>query len=734
MNKLSKIELLNCFEEIANNYSMTKSELLHHIQNTECNEKKSVYPEDPNILEKNGKIYVTNLKCMLAENLYNNKTGDIIKIQDKNLKLLNIGPPPTNWWVSEKLDGIRAIWDGEKFLSRNSQSGLGSKVFSYVSENIINAMPGGIPLDGEIWLGRNKFNEMSSISNWIPGSKFTKDQIDSKWNEITYKVFDIPNSSLPYEERMNILDKIILNAFNCCKKLKIRCPLEKVNIIKIKSPEHLQEIYHSLTKDGAEGVMLRAPNSPYEFKRSKYLLKFKIKDDAEGVVIERLLGGGRLQNLLGSLKVELIKNGVKTGIYTNIGTGFSDEERTNDPNSINFIPVGSLVSFSYMELTEESVRHPSYRGIRVDLPIEKVKIEIFNEPILVLIKSLINQVEQTKEANWMFKRKQYKVALDILNKNLHSIKSVTDVIQILRNGGMKLDKEEEYFAKNKEYKSAILKKIDNMIASGILPELSEEEQAIINLSKIPEIGESKARKLYREYGVITISELRTLYREDAAAITQKQATGLKYYEDLLERIPRYEMNAWNQLLRKIYNEILDELNLDAPDYIMVGSYRRMSKNSGDIDILLTSKNKGSEMIKLFKQKLLDFKIIEDIKNIFAAGDTKIMAVVKLLDKYRHLDIFYHPVEIFPFAILHSTGSADFNAELRAFFITKGYSLSEKGIKRGSSNGPSITSKEIREKINKDIIETEKDIFDFLRIPFIPPEVRKGGINFQKLSF
>ena len=889
MEKLSKEQLLNCFIEIANNYSMTKNELLENIQNPQCNdERRTVYPDSPIVLEKNGRTYVTNLKCMLAENLYDSKTGSIVKIQPKNLKLLGINAPPTGWWVSEKLDGIRAIWDGEKFLSRNSQTGLGSKVFSYVPQFIIDSMPGGIALDGEIWLGRNKFNEMSSISNWIPGSKFTKKQIDDKWKQIKYKVFDIPNSTLPYEARMEELDRIILNTFNCCRKSGITCPLEKVEITKVESPEHLQKIYRTLTSDGAEGVMLRAPNSPYELKRSKYLLKFKIKDDAEGIVLERLPGTGRLEGLLGSLRVEVIKNGKKTGIYTNIGTGFSDEERTNDPGSPNFIQVGTIVSFSYMELTEDSVRHPSYRGIRTDVPfsntkecaveiksiqfknvgeygdfewmilnpdyedvlfiynddIESVdkyqkgkgnaiirpynlnnpkidkprsagiptgsrrlkkgfeslneetkkiidssiniikdiivrhgykivmysgnkdgvigssiftinkdvknyiteqiqslksfkcsdfieKIDDYKEYIIMLLKELINEVEKTKEQNWTFKRKKYTEALSIFNKTQVNISSVTDALRILRQNGMKFDKEEEYYSKNKEYKSAILKKIDNMINTGDLPEVSDEVVAIKNLSKIPEIGEATARKLFNEYGVMTVAELRTLYSKDSSVLVQKQATGLKYYEDLITRIPRDEMNTWNVLLNQVYIEVINEIQPDNPDFIMLGSYRREASSSGDIDILVTSENKGEEIMLVFKKKLLEKGIIATNTDIFSAGKTKIMTVVKIAEKYRHLDIFYHHRSIYPFAILHSTGSAEFNAEFRAFFLSKGYSLSEHGIKRGSPKGPDVPQHEILSKIGKNKFETEKDIFDFIGTEYILPKDRKAGINFNK---
>ena len=747
---MSKFQLIKCFEEIADEYSMTKNELLEVLQNPECEiPKQSVYPESPDILVNGDKTYVKNLKCMLADNLYDSKTGSIVKIQSKNLQLLGINEPPKGWWVSEKLDGIRAIWDGEKFLSRNSQSGLGSKVFSYVPQFIIDSMPGGVALDGEIWLGRNKFNEMSSISNWIPGKKFNQKEIDNKWTLMKYKVFDIPNSIEPYEERMKLLDKIILNSVNCCKIKQLKCILEKVETTKIKSPEHLQEIYHTLTANGAEGVMLRAPNSPYELKRSKYLLKFKIKDDAEGIVLERVPGTGRLADMLGSLKIELIKDSKRTGIFTNVGTGFSDDERTNDPDNPNFIPINSIISFSYMELTEDSVRHPSYRGIRTDIPKPPIPVDSdefkkegkygsqsqldnYNDYIILLLKKLIQEVEYIKEKDWHFKKKQYTVALNAFIKNKEPVQTIDGVIQILRKNGMKLDKEEEYYNKNKEYKSAIVKKINHMIYTGNLPEASEEYMAITNLSKIPEFGEASARKLYKEYGIINVAELKILYEKDKTVISGKQSVGLRHYEDLSERISRNEMNEWNKLLYQIYLEVVNELNPENPGYEMVGSYRRLSENSGDVDILITSETLGSDMIRLMKQKLLDKKILEP-NNIFSSGNTKIMVAVKLIDKYRHLDIFYHPRDIYPYATLHSTGSAEFNADLRSFFISKGYSLSEKGIKKGSAKGPSVIKAEFITKLGKTKIETEEDIFKFLNLPFIAPQSRRGGINFEKLS-
>jgi DNA ligase-1 len=144
--------------------------------------------------------------------------------------------------------------------------------------------------------------------------------------------------------------------------------------VKIKSTQQLFRLYEDLTSNGAEGIMLRAPNSPYQEKRSKYLLKYKIKEDAECIAREYIMGDGRLSGLLGSIRCEMIEDGIPTGVFSNIGTGFTDSQRKNynDPESDEYIPLGSIISFSYMEMTKDGIpRHPAYRGIRYDIQSEK---------------------------------------------------------------------------------------------------------------------------------------------------------------------------------------------------------------------------------------------------------------------------------------------------------------------------------------------------------------------------
>ena len=117
--------------------------------------------------------------------------------------------------------------------------------------------------------------------------------------------------------------------------------------------------------NGAEGIVLREPDSLYETKRSKLLLKMKLNADSEATVVEHVLGTGKYKSLLGSLKCKL-----ENGKTFNIGTGFTDLMRReyNDSESKHYIPIGAKVNFSYMEMTQSWIpRHPVYRGIRNDV-------------------------------------------------------------------------------------------------------------------------------------------------------------------------------------------------------------------------------------------------------------------------------------------------------------------------------------------------------------------------------
>tara|TARA_Y100001958_G_C21245957_1_gene576034 strand:- start:758 stop:2968 length:2211 start_codon:yes stop_codon:yes gene_type:complete len=701
-------------------------------RNKKCFEDyKPVFPETQIITTADDKVYVDNLKIMTAQNLYDSKTGEMIKLTDKLSKSLDIPEPPINWWASEKWDGIRALWDGEKIISRGS--GVGKpKVYTYVPEWFRMTMPPGIPLDGEIWIGRGLFQKTSRLSTIKPGKSYTKEQIENIWAgtddpPVLFKVFDIPNLTSPFEQRMKFLQTVVKDRKECWNKLeynnKKTFPIQFTEQVKIKTMEQLVNLYTKLTSEGAEGIMLRAPGSPYELRRSKYMLKYKIKEDAECILREYILGDGRLKGLLGSLKCEILKDGKPSGVFTQIGTGLTDSQRENYiiPGHPEHIPIGSIISFSYMEMTKDGVpRHPVYRGIRDD--IAKPNINVSVKEVKQILTKLISKVTTEKEQNWQFKVKFYKQANEIL-QNSDTLNTTEDYIKKLREGGMQLKDEEEFKAKNGTWKSAIVQKIDTILKTGSLDGLKAdtEAEAIENLSQIPGIGPSIAKKLHAEYNIKTVNELNELYKTNPKILTNKQALGLIHLEDLKERIPREEMNMWNEILNDIFNEVIKKFNVENYKFQLTGSYRREAKDSGDIDVLITTTPYNPEILDTFYNKLVENKIIQS-KNVISKGNTKIMAVSKIDEKFRHLDIFYYTSDVYPFALLFTTGSKEFNVNMRSYSLKKGYSLNERNLTHNSASGKPVKPEEYILKIGK-IPSEEKDIFNFLDYTFVKPSER-----------
>ena len=237
---------------------------------------------------------------------------------------------PSGWWLSEKLDGVRAYWDGKRFLSR-----LGNQY--HAPDWFVAGLPDE-PLDGELWLGRKQFQRAVSIVR--------RQDKNDLWKEIRFLVFDAPGMDGEFEKRFRFVE-------NFMKKYGSGYASTHPHTI-CKGIDHLQEELAKVEALGGEGLMLRQPNSHYAVGRSMTLLKVKNFQDAEARVVGHEGGKGRHKGRLGALLVEMAN-----GIKFSVGTGFSDAEREQPPS------VGSLITFRYQELSDGGVpRFPSYVGIR----------------------------------------------------------------------------------------------------------------------------------------------------------------------------------------------------------------------------------------------------------------------------------------------------------------------------------------------------------------------------------
>ena len=220
--------------------------------------------------------------------------------------------------VSEKFDGMRAIWDGKTFYTRR-----GNKI--HAPEWFTKGLP-KTPLDGELWLSRGQFDALSgAVRKDMP--------IDAEWQHITYNVFELPDAPGTFEARTKRIVEIVRQG---------NIPhLKGVEQFRVKNEAALNLRLKQVVAKGGEGLMLHRADAQYETGRSAALLKLKLLYDAEASVVAHTAGRGKYKGKLGALVVE-----TPEGIRFKLGTGFSDTQRENPPK------IGSLVTYTYKDKTK----------------------------------------------------------------------------------------------------------------------------------------------------------------------------------------------------------------------------------------------------------------------------------------------------------------------------------------------------------------------------------------------
>lgn len=233
--------------------------------------------------------------------------------------------------VSEKLDGVRAFWDGQALRTRN-----GHRI--QVPSWFVARFPAQ-PLDGELWMGRGEFERLSGIVR-----RQTPD--DSQWQQVRYLVFELPQSPGTFRQRALALRELTA---------RLALPwLQAVEQWEFGSREALDKKLEQIVRAGGEGLMLHRADAAYVTGRSDVLLKLKVWHDAEATVIGHQPGRGKYAGMLGALRVR-----TAGGVEFMLGTGLSDADRRQPP------PVGTLITFRYRELTARGLpRFASYHRPR----------------------------------------------------------------------------------------------------------------------------------------------------------------------------------------------------------------------------------------------------------------------------------------------------------------------------------------------------------------------------------
>ena len=284
--------------------------------------------------------------------------------------------------------------------------------------------------------------------------------------------------------------------------------------------------------------------------------------------------------------------------------------------------------------------------------------------------------------------------------------------------------------------STILEKLHEYVDTGKINYIQQFENNPINvLTKVHGIGIKNAEDLIKK-GIDSISKL----RDNTDLLNKTQKIGLKYYDDILKKIPRTEIDNFKKILQSI-----DFKNIK---YEIVGSYRRGLPESGDIDIILTTVGEVDPKLNILRS-FVD-KLIE--KNIiiyeFAKGKFKNLALARLTPGgiARRVDFLYTLPENYAFAILYFTGSKDFNTAQRRHAIKMGYSLNDKHISRLPEKSKKQTKQTKETKQTKQQTQLakqslivskyfpdEQSIFKFLNLQYVEPQNRIDGTSIKILD-
>lgn len=258
----------------------------------------------------------------------------------------------------------------------------------------------------------------------------------------------------------------------------------------------------------------------------------------------------------------------------------------------------------------------------------------------------------------------------------------------------------------------IYQKLVDYTATGTLRVLEEskdiiaKKKAIDVFANIYGVGEKSAEELV-DKGITTMEQLEARKTE---VLNDKQLIGLKYYNDILQRIPRSEIKEYEKIFKSAFPK-----NVECSRFEIVGSYRRGMKSSGDIDVIITSSH--SNVFKVFIDELLSRQIIVEV---LSRGNSKCLVVAKLpgAQYARRVDFLYTTPEEYPFSVLYFTGSKDFNTVMREHALSMKYTLNEHGL----------SVMENRKKGDKveHVFVDEQSIFDFLNLEYKKPVDRVDG--------
>ena len=245
------------------------------------------------------------------------------------------GVPVGAFLVSEKLDGVRARWDGRALWTRGGARIVAPATFTrgWSAE----------PMDGELWIARGRFDDISALVRRVGTDA-------QAWRDVRFMVFDLPTHPGPFAERVVRMRSVVSTARNAHL---VMIPQQRVD-----TRAELDAELARVVAAGGEGLMLHRRDARYRAGRSEDLLKYKPHEDAEAQVVAHLPGKGKYAGMMGALQVR-----TPDGRHFRIGTGFTDAQRARPP------PVGAWLTYRYNGLTSTGLpRFARFMRMRDDMP------------------------------------------------------------------------------------------------------------------------------------------------------------------------------------------------------------------------------------------------------------------------------------------------------------------------------------------------------------------------------
>lgn len=637
---------------------------------------------------------MTKLPVMLAQEYRKGMSGnrkDTSEYKD----------PPLNWIASEKWDGYRALFMYDEDGNGHFYSRAGKKFNA--PEWMLAAMPPfkilkSRILDGELWAGRENFQLMGTVRK--------KNPLDEEWMDITYQVYDL----ITFEEdqfidRLKILKKIISFSDKRWKIItkdgtisypmnNLVCPIQMTKQIKITSYKMLDKYYKEIIDAGGEGVMLKHPLKPYIDGRNSYLLKVKPSFDREAIITGYKKGNGKYEKMLGGFICKPLLN---KDTYMTIDedeshiftlSGMDDSIRKNYKQSH---PLGTIITFECSGFTDKGVpRFGRYLRKREDVILKESDKSDKSETLQKII-TIFTLLEKHYRDNYdSFRVKSYVTCLQ-------SLKTLENDSQL----------NEKTFSTLKGIGKGFQEKIRQIIDTGTCPDYDKIKDNKQISSKalflqIHGVGPQCANKMIKA-GLKTIQDVeekKDIYLNDV------QKKGLRWFDDIQQRIPYKEIQEHEIYLKKMLHDIDANAELT-----IAGSYRRKKTDSGDIDLLIKADSR-----KVYDEYIDALIKDEYLKDTLARGNKKFMGMGAIQSKEntscRRIDIMYTKPEEYPFAVLYFTGSGDFNQRMRNELVERGYTMNEYSVKHIA------TKKKVDYKFS-----SEKDIFDYFDYEYIEPENR-----------